>query len=149
MSLQGNGDQLLAGTLKTGDHVDVVATFKLIGRRGGDAPFTRAVLRDVEVLRAPAGPAPGAKLSSGLEQKYSVMLAVTDTQANKLWFTATSASGNQQGGTVLGWSLDLRSPLGDTDSPESVETVSSILRDGLSNAKLAQLFGNPVGGDNQ
>jgi pilus assembly protein CpaB len=140
--VQGNGDQLLAGTIRTGDHVDLLATFKYKqGESAATYVATRTVLRDVEVLRAPDGPAPGAKLSSGLDSKYSVMLAVTDAQANKLWFTATVANGNNQG-AVLGWSLDLRPVLDDTDSPEGVETIGSILRDGLRPAQVKQLLGD-------
>jgi Flp pilus assembly protein CpaB len=148
--VQGYGDQVLAGTLKTGDHVDLVGNFK-VGIAGSDVYFARTVVRNIEVLKAP-DVAPGAKLGggSGLDSKYSVMLAVTDAQANKLWFTAANAEGNTRGGTsVLGWSLDLRAPIESTDSPETVETMRSILRDGLSQAKLRQLFGNPVGGDQQ
>jgi Flp pilus assembly protein CpaB len=151
IQIQGYGDQVLAGTLKTGDHVDLVGNFK-VKVLTNDIYFTRTVLRDVEVLKAPDGAAAAAKLGSGsgLDAKYPVMLAVTDAQANKLWFTTTNAEGNTRGGTtVLGWSLDLRAPIGDTDSPETVETMRSIIRDGLSQAKLNQLFGNPVGGENQ
>ena len=58
-AVQVNGDshQLLNGTLKRNDHVDVVATFKIegAGLNGGDAPATRVVLRDILVLKGPDG----------------------------------------------------------------------------------------------
>ena len=147
ISIQGSSDQLLAGTLRTGDHVDVLGTFKVKKESNNTLTyvFTRTVLRDVEVLRAPDGPAPGSKLSNNLNQMYSVMLAVTDAQANKLWFTATNASGNNNSSTVLGWSLDLRAPVDSSDSPENVETVASILKDGLTPRQVHELFG-PFGG---
>jgi Flp pilus assembly protein CpaB len=136
--IEGNSNQLLLGTLKTGDHVDLVATFKY---KAGELTYvaTRTVLRDVEVLRAPSG-GTTEKLASGGNGGYSIMLAVTDSQAQKLWFTGTVAQGNQ-GATVLGWSLDLRAPVESRDSPESVETLHSILTDGLRPAQVNSLIG--------
>jgi pilus assembly protein CpaB len=140
MEIQGNSDQLLAGTLRTGDHVDLVATFKYKkGNNGASYVATRTVLRNVAVLQAPSG-GTTSKLTSPGGGGYSIMLAVTDSQANKLWFTATNSGGNQ-GSTALGWSLDLRAPINDTDSPESVETIGSILSDGLRPGQLQSLFG--------
>src|SRR3954453_23327724 len=52
--VQGDPNQLLAGTIHHGDHVDLVATFKY---KIGDDTFgaTRTVLRNVLVLRATQG----------------------------------------------------------------------------------------------
>jgi Flp pilus assembly protein CpaB len=141
LEVNGNANQLLLGTLRAGDHVDVVGTFKYKaqGTNGDTYVATRTVLRDLEVLRAPSGSA--ASKLSGTNGGYAVMLAVTDSQANKLWFTATNASSNSSGGTPVGWSLDLRSPVDSKDSPESVETIGSILKDGLRPGQLESLFG--------
>ena len=38
------------------------------------------------------------------------------------------------------WTLQLRPPLDASDSPESVETVATVLTDGLKGQQLAQLI---------
>jgi Flp pilus assembly protein CpaB len=140
VQVQGTGNQLLAGTLKPGDHVDVVASFGYkTANASGDFEATRIVLRDVEVLRASGGPAPGAKLTGGLQDKFSVMLALTDAQESKLQFAMTFAD-DETGEEP--WTLQLRPPTDDTDSPESVETLKSVLTDGLSKAQVGRLFGS-------
>ncbi len=48
----GDQHQLLAGTLKAGDHIDVVASLKVNPDK--DIYATRIVLRDIEVLKAAA-----------------------------------------------------------------------------------------------
>lgn len=143
VQVQGSAQMLLAGTLKPGDHVDLVASFKykLAGESGSsseDFEATRIILRDVEVLRASGGPAPGAKLTSGLQDRFSVMLMLTDAQENKLQF-ATAFADDDSGEEP--WTLQLRPVVDDTDSPESIETLQSILRDGLSKSQVGRLFG--------
>ncbi|MCU1428231.1 MAG: Flp pilus assembly protein CpaB [Actinomycetia bacterium] len=145
--VQGDANQLLAGTLRTGDHVDLVATFKyhLVGSASSESFFaTRTVLRDLKVLRAPAGVGADGKITSGFGDHVSVVLAVTDTQAQKLDFTITNASNNNSTGG--GWSLALRAPLKADDSPENVVTLGSVLRDGLRPGQASQLYGGKVGG---
>ena len=145
VQVQGTANQMLAGTLKVGDHVDVIAAFGYGIEReggsgnGGDFEATRTILRDVEVLRVSGGPAPGAKLSSGLQDKYAVMLAVTDAQENKLQFAMAFAD-DETGDEP--WTLDLRPVVDDSDSPESVETLKSVLTDGLSKSQIGRLFGS-------
>ncbi len=96
------------------------------------------------MLRAPAGPAVGSKLTSGLQSDFSVLLAVTDQQAQKLNFVMTTTGGSASSG--VGWSLQLRPVLHAADSPESVTTLGTVLRDGLSKAQLARFFGAFGGG---
>ena len=148
VQISGTPQQLLAGTLRVGDHVDVVAsfTYKLTKQPGDDSQnqnddefsATRIVLRDIEVLAVSSGNAASTKLASGLQGSHGVILALTDAQENKLHFTRSFAD-SQQGDT---WSLELRPPIDDTDSPESVETLTSVLRDGLSRSQIGRLFGN-------
>jgi Flp pilus assembly protein CpaB len=144
---QGDSNQTLAGTLKDGDHVDVVATFKYhrAGQSGDTFFASRVVLRDLKVLHAPAGPQVGSKLTNGLQQDFSVMLAVTDQQAQKLLFTLTQ-TGSASQGNGSGWSLQLRPVVHADDSPESVTTLDSVLRDGLSSSQLKKYRGVFGGG---
>lgn len=147
VQVTGSPQQLLAGTLRAGDHVDVVASFKykLTARPGDDDDSndddfsaTRIVLRDIEVLAVSSGSTASTKLASGGQGGHSVILALTDAQENKLHFT-TSFSDSDNGDS---WSLELRPPVDDSDSPESVETLTSVLRDGLSRSQIGRLFGN-------
>jgi pilus assembly protein CpaB len=145
VQVSGTPQQLLAGTLRAGDHVDVVASFSYklkqeAGENQNSDEFsaTRIVLRDIEVLAVSSGNAASTKLASGVQGSHAVILALTDAQENKLHFTKSFAD-SQSGDT---WSLELRPPLDDSDSPESVETLTSVLRDGLSRGQIARLFGN-------
>ena len=70
---------------------------------------------------------------------------MTDSQAQKLDFTITNTN-NTSGGQGTGWSLALRSPVKSQDSPESVTTIGSVLRDGLRPAQLNQLYSKYGGG---
>src|SRR5204863_59007 len=60
LQVAGDQNQLLAGTIKDNDHVDLVAAIT-VHNGSNDAIFTRVVLRDLKVLQAPSGPAPGTK----------------------------------------------------------------------------------------
>jgi Flp pilus assembly protein CpaB len=130
IQIDGNEHQLLAGTLRAGDKVDLVATF---GAGGNNGPlFTRIVLRDIEVLRAPAGVGTTQKVTSGSQGgDYSVMLKPTDTQVQKLhWVYAAAASGEAK------WHLELRPGRDGADSPENVESWYSVLREGVTRNQL-------------
>ena len=137
--IMGDQNQTLAGTLKDQDRVDLVATFnyKWVDFHGGQGQSTtsdtlsasRVVLRDIKVLKAPAGPAAGSKLTGGVDQKFPVLLAVTDSQAQKLLFMTGSSSTDQR---VSAWSLELRPVIHAADSPDHVDRVSTILLDGLN-----------------
>ena len=66
IEIPGDQHQLLVGTLKAGDKVDVVATFGVGGSNGPNV--SRIVLRDIEVLRAPSGGGAEAKITSASQQ---------------------------------------------------------------------------------
>jgi Flp pilus assembly protein CpaB len=120
IEVHGSPHQLLAGTLRRGDHVDVIANFKFkIKGDERDRSATRVILRDVPVLRAPGNPSAGSKLTS--LDTVSAQLAVTDGQAQKLFFAFKNGD----------WHLDLRPPVKATDSPESLETLDTMLCDGM------------------
>jgi Flp pilus assembly protein CpaB len=144
--VEGDVNQTLAGTLRDGDRVDVVATFKYhkAGASGDTFYASRVVLRDLKVLKAPAGPPVGTKLTSGLQNNFAVMLAVTDQQAQKLLFTTTQTGGTA--GSGVGWSLQLRPVAHAADSPESVTTLDTVLRDGLGSSQLKRYSGSFGGG---
>jgi Flp pilus assembly protein CpaB len=145
LQVPGDENQLLKGVLKEGDHVDVVSSIKYKplnfsgpaqdGVPSGSAPngeerlATRVVLRDILVLRGPAPLATDQKLTNP-NGGESAILAVTDSQAQKLFFVMKNAD----------WSLQLRPTTDASDSPESVETVGTVLGDGLGPAQLRQLI---------
>jgi pilus assembly protein CpaB len=126
IQVPGDEHQLLAGTLRPGDKVDLVATFEV--PEGSEVHFTRIVLRDVAVLRAPVGAGTGQKLTSASrEGAYNVMLKVTDSQVQKLHWVYTAAKE---------WHLELRPGTDAADSPENVESWYSVLREGVRQKQL-------------
>lgn len=142
ISIPGDQNQLLAGTLKAGDKVDLVATFGVkVLDTGNDEFLTRIVLRDIQVLRAPQGGAGAEKITNASQDGgFAVMLRVTDTQVQKLhWVFATAEK----------WHLELRPAADAADSPENVESWYSVLRDGVNQKQLDEAGVStlrPVGG---
>jgi|SRR5579884_109832 len=125
VQIAGDNNQTLAGTLRTGDHVDLVANIR-VGDTTSQSAVARIVLRDLRVLKAPGDSGVGAKLSSPTGSSASVLLAVTDTQVQKLFYVVKNDD----------WTLELRPVVKATDSPESVETEKTIVDDGLSPRQL-------------
>lgn len=126
VQVPGDQNQLLAGTLRTGDRVDVVASVKVTPDK--EVYATRIVLRDIEVLKAAAAAKADVQLTSTGAGLFA-LLAVTDTQVQKLFHVLKHGD----------WSLQLRPALNANDSPESVAWVGSILADGLRGRQLEQL----------
>jgi Flp pilus assembly protein CpaB len=116
VSLPGTADQLLAGTLKDGDHVDVIANIKT-----GDCSTcfaVRDVARNVLVLHAPTGVTAESKVSA---DGASAILAVSDRkEAQKIWYAVENSAG---------WSLQLRPVANATEPSVAVEGVWSVLED--------------------
>jgi Flp pilus assembly protein CpaB len=133
--VHGDGTQTLAGTLRNGDHVDVVGTFKYPDGCTVCHHVTRTVLRNLKVLDAPDVPAATGKLANSLQNDYSVMLAVTDRQAQKLHFTEIVAANDG------GWALALRPVVHGADSPESVTAEDGIVHDGLNRSQVDAAIG--------
>jgi Flp pilus assembly protein CpaB len=79
LQVPGDGNQLLAGTLQDGDHVDVVASLK---KGEQQTPYTKTVLTNVLVLQAPEAESSSSVGSSAL----SATVAVTDGQAQSLFY---------------------------------------------------------------
>jgi Flp pilus assembly protein CpaB len=129
VQIAGNPNQTLAGTVQTGDHVDVVANVTLDSQN--DIFVDRIVLRNLKVLKAPTLDPAASKLSSTADDSMSVMLAVTDTQVQKLMYVVTNED----------WMLALRPVVKAEDSTESVETKKTMITDGLRPAQLRVAFG--------
>lgn len=130
--VHGDPNQLLAGTLRAGDHVDLVATFGTV---------TRTVLRNIYVLRPSSSTADGTtKVTSGITGSGNVILRLTDSQAQKLDFTINVAS--RVSDDQPKWHLTLRSPLKADDSPDSATTIDSVVLDGLSAQQRARFDTN-------
>ena len=131
--IAGDANQTLAGTLQAGDRVDVLGNveYKVKLSEGNDVDrvASRVVLRDILVLRAATATSDTSVGSTDADK--TVQLALTDAQAQKLFYVMKNGD----------WTLDLR-PVGNAaDSPESVETVESVLGDGLRHRQRAQLIG--------
>ena len=126
LAVPGTAEQLLAGTLVSGDRVDVVGSWNV--PENETLHFSRVVLRDLLVLEAPEGGISTESVTNPQEASggYSAILALTDAQAQKLfWLT--------ENGT---WSLQLRPTQDAADSPESAESAESLLFDGIGLARF-------------
>lgn len=133
VSVSGSADQLLAGTLKDGDHVDVIANLKVTADASCDSCFAvRDVLQNLLVLHAP----PAGSSSHGVSSSaaLSVILAVSDRrQAQKLVYSVQNASG---------WTLQLRPVSNVTQPPIDVEGPASMFKDGVTPANLSHYAGS-------
>jgi pilus assembly protein CpaB len=127
LSLPGTQQQVLAGTLQDGDNVDVVGSWNF--PESDTRHYARVVLRDLLVLEAPNNADTTEKLTDPNSGSYSVMLMLTDAQAQKLWWL-------KENGT---WTLQLRPTNDAADSPESAESAGSLLLDGVNVERLRAL----------
>jgi Flp pilus assembly protein CpaB len=135
MTVPGDPNQLLSGTVKDGDRVDVVMDINYTVRAPGSAASqggvsalaSRIILRNLLVLRAPTSTAGGGIGSGGTGS--SITLALTDTQAQKLLLAMKNGQ----------WWLVLRPVARPSDSPETVETIGSLISDGLGPKAIQQL----------
>src|SRR6266536_1675533 len=75
IEVNGNPHQVLAGTLKDGDYVDVIGNWTLPD--GGQHHVTRVVLRNILVLKAATAITEGAKLGPS-QDTSAVQLRITD-----------------------------------------------------------------------
>ena len=129
VQIAGNPNQVLAGVLKAGDRVDVVANVKFPAE-GSQKHFARVVLRDLLVLRTAGRPSDAAKITGSNDGSW-VMLRLTDSQAQKLFFVYTNDE----------WTLQLRPGLDDSDSPSTLADATSVLRAGLGSTDAKTLHG--------
>jgi Flp pilus assembly protein CpaB len=108
--MEGSANELLAGTLQQGDHVDVVANWE--APEGASPPHhtAKVIVRNLLVLVAPEAPNSGGKLGESQSQ-FSVQLRATDEQVQKIFYA-------RKNGDV---SLILRPPADSQNSPRFVD----------------------------
>jgi Flp pilus assembly protein CpaB len=126
ISVPGDANQLLLGTLQDGDRIDVVASFSY--PESAQQHVSRTVLRDIKVLRAPAESKVQSHLGGAANQPYAAILAVSDTQSHKRYWIMKNGD----------WSFELRPVVKATDSVEGVDTATTILKAGVSGATLGR-----------
>jgi Flp pilus assembly protein CpaB len=120
--VEGDSHQLLAGTLKAGDYVDVVGTWEVPGPQGSTDGNTisRVVLRNLYVL-TPAAEGANSTAVTSSQQTAFVQLRMTDFQTKKmLWIQKNSVNNGE------GWHLALRPPNGSLDSRNSVDDARTL-----------------------
>jgi Flp pilus assembly protein CpaB len=137
ISIPGDSDQLLAGTLKDGDHIDVVTSFTY--PEGSSTHYSRIILRNVLVLKAPEAGGTTEKVTSAGTSPFSATIAVTDLQVQKLYWAMKNGQ----------WHMELRPGVDAADSPENVESAHSLLREGVRPKQLedARVGNAPVEGN--
>lgn len=124
VEIDGSPTQLLIGNLSAGDHVDVLAS--LTYPEGGTNHFVGTVVRNLLVIQAPQTSG-SAKLTSGTSSSSSsVLLAMTDKQAQRVLFAVQNGS----------WTLALRPVTNPRDSAPSIDSSWSVLTNGGDRANL-------------
>jgi Flp pilus assembly protein CpaB len=144
VQIAGDPNQVLAGTLQPGDHVDFEGVLSVDTGNSNGLTFSRIVVRNLKVLGVQATPSatvgkisgasgPGSNLSS-------VMLRMTDAQSQKIALVYSFARQSQNNY----WTLELRPGLKSQDSPNSVETGFTLLTDGISGTTIKAALGVAV-----
>ena len=126
IEVPGAGAQLLNGTLKDGDRVDILGNWNL--PEAATHHISRVVLRNILVLQAPTTNAVTSHLGSNPNEGFTVMLAMTDSQATKFWWVVNNGD----------WSLQLRPITDPSDSPEEVNNAKTNAIDGLNARQRAR-----------
>jgi Flp pilus assembly protein CpaB len=123
--VEGDRHQLMAGTLKAGDHVDVVASWGI--KSGGsqeDTMVSRVVIRNLLVLTPAEEDSGSSAVTSSSQSSAFVQLRMNDWQTKKmLWIQKNSANNGE------GWHLALRPPNGSLDSVNTVDDGRTLLFD--------------------
>jgi Flp pilus assembly protein CpaB len=127
LEVQGDAHQLMAGTLRVGDHVDIVgawgvtdtSTATTTTAASADPRVARVILRDVLVLAASPANGKGGLASGG--GNLAVQLRLTDAQSQRLeWMVAHGAD----------WRLEIRPAADAVNSPRWHDDGTTLLKDG-------------------
>jgi Flp pilus assembly protein CpaB len=127
--LEGDAHQLLAGTLKAGDHIDIVGTWdttppSATSNANDKITVSRVVVRDLLVLTPPDESADASAVTSSQATAF-VQLRATDSQTQKIiWIQKNSVNNG------TGWHLALRPPNASLDSPNTVQDSHTMEFDG-------------------
>jgi Flp pilus assembly protein CpaB len=119
MQVPGTQSQLLGGTLKAGDRVDVVGTWLM--PETSQNHVSRVFLRDLLVLEAPDTTRTEGKIGTNPNEPFNAIIAMSDAQSEKFWWVAKNGE----------WTLQLRPATDAADSPEGIETSRTVATDGL------------------
>jgi len=114
VQLLGEKEQVLDGTLKAGDHVDIVATWN-VPENCGTCHVSRTIVRDALVL------ATSGDLGSAGSPKSPVQLRLTDAQAERVFWMAQNGA----------WALVVRPVVKPKSSRQGFDTSVTILRSSL------------------
>ena len=113
MQLSGDANQMLDGTLQPGDRVDVVASVK--NPKNQNDVQSLVVLRDLRVLQVQG--AEGATINNPENDQSAVILAVSDEQAQRLYWVTQNGE----------WSLQLRPVKKPKDGKAPPATFSTVV----------------------
>jgi Flp pilus assembly protein CpaB len=120
VQLAGTANQVLDGTLKAGDHVDIVGTWN-VPEKCTTCHVSRTIVRDVLVLKTSADLSLPTS-SNGVGQDVPVQLRLTDAQVERvLWVTNNGD-----------WWLDLRPVVKPGDSRQGYDSARTLLSNGLN-----------------
>lgn len=128
VAVPGDKHQILAGVLQAGDLVDVVATWNV--PESAQNHYSRTILRDLLVLRAPTSSTAGTKITAPGSSSIAVVLALTDSQMQKLFWAMKNGE----------WHLELRPTDDPADSPQTAENAETLLLDGLTDEQLRAII---------
>ncbi|HEX3807122.1 MAG TPA: Flp pilus assembly protein CpaB [Gaiellaceae bacterium] len=117
VQVAGDPNQLLAGTLQAGDRVDLVANVHLTGANGAASAEDRIVLRSLLVLSTSSD---GTKVATASATSASVILAVSDTQVQRLFYVLKNAD----------WTLELRPVINASDGGNPTVGQTQVLNGG-------------------
>jgi Flp pilus assembly protein CpaB len=112
LAISGDPTQLLASTLKEGDHVDVVGNLRVNPESNTHA--VKIVVRNLLVLQSPQESAAAQATGSN---STSVILMVSDTQVQRVWYAVNNSD----------WTLELRPVINPVDSRDRIDSIATVL----------------------
>lgn len=125
VEIAGTEEQVLAGTLQTGEHVDFVASLAV--PEGGQVHMTRIIARDLLVLTGPSSSSSSKITSTGVES-IPVVLAMTDAQAQAVEHVLSYGN----------WSLLLRPVTHPTNSAGTIDSSATIIGGGAASTRSSR-----------